>query len=136
MPGGDNIGARQIDMHMKGLAQMGASLTISHGYVEAEAKRLTGTRLYLDFASVGATENLVMAAVLADGTTVLENAAMEPEIGDLLDFLCRMGARITRRRHLDPGHRGVESLERRRARRHRGPDRGGHVPAGRRDHPR
>ncbi len=95
MPGGDNIGARQIDMHMKGLAQMGASLTISHGYVEAEAKRLTGTRLYLDFASVGATENLVMAAVLADGTTVIENAAMEPEIGDLLDFLCRMGASIS-----------------------------------------
>lgn len=95
MPGGDNIGARQIDMHMRGLAQMGASLKISHGYVEAEAKRLSGTRLYLDFASVGATENLVMAAALADGTTVVENAAMEPEIGDLVDFLCRMGARIT-----------------------------------------
>lgn len=94
MPGGDNIGSRQIDMHLKGLAQMGADLTVSHGYIEASAPRLKGTHLFLDFASVGATENLLIAACLARGRTVIENAAKEPEIVDLADFLSRMGARV------------------------------------------
>ena len=94
MPGGCNIGARQIDLHMKGLTQMGARLGISHGYIEAEAPRLSGTHICLDFASVGATENLLMAAVLAEGRTVIDNAAKEPEICDLVDFLVGMGARV------------------------------------------
>ncbi len=95
MPGGCNIGARQIDMHMKGLAQMGASMEVSHGYVVAECGGLSGSRIYLDFASMGATENLMMAAALADGETIIENAAKEPEIGDLAAFLRRMGADIS-----------------------------------------
>ncbi|MHB8894191.1 MAG: UDP-N-acetylglucosamine 1-carboxyvinyltransferase [Candidatus Geothermincolia bacterium] len=95
MPGGDNIGSRQIDMHVKGLTQMGARLGVSHGYIEAEAERLKGTHLYLDFASVGATENLLIAACLAEGRTIIENVAKEPEIVDLADFLSGMGARIS-----------------------------------------
>lgn len=95
MPGGCNLGARQIDMHMKGLTQMGATMSVSHGYVEAEADGLTGSRIYQDFASMGATENLLMAAVLARGTTIIENAAKEPEISDLAEFLSKMGAEIT-----------------------------------------
>lgn len=95
MPGGCNLGARQIDMHMKGLTQMGARMTVSHGFVEAEASGLKGAHLYLDFASMGATENLLMAAALADGSTVIENAAKEPEVGDLVEFLRKMGAKIS-----------------------------------------
>jgi UDP-N-acetylglucosamine 1-carboxyvinyltransferase len=95
MPGGCNIGARQIDMHLKGLGQMGARMEVSHGYVEAVADKLYGTRVYLDFASMGATENLLMAAVLAEGTTVIENAAKEPEVSDLAEFLSKMGAVIS-----------------------------------------
>ena len=94
MPGGCNIGTRQIDLHLRGLEQMGAKLGISHGYVEAEAPRLTGAHIYLDFASMGATENLLMAAALAEGRTVLDNAAKEPEVADLAGFLSKMGARI------------------------------------------
>jgi len=94
MPGGDNIGSRQIDMHIKGLTQMGATLGVSHGYIEGEADRLKGTHLYLDFASVGATENLLIASCLAEGRTTIENAAKEPEIADLARFLAGMGARI------------------------------------------
>ncbi|MBK5092569.1 MAG: UDP-N-acetylglucosamine 1-carboxyvinyltransferase [Actinobacteria bacterium] len=94
MPGGCNIGTRQIDLHLRGLEQMGAKLGISHGYVEAEAPRLTGAHIYLDFASMGATENLLMAAALAEGRTVLDNAAKEPEVADLVGFLSKMGARI------------------------------------------
>lgn len=94
MPGGDNIGSRQIDMHIKGLKEMGARIGVSHGYIEAEADRLSGAHLYLDFASVGATENLLIAACLAEGRTVIENVAKEPEIVDLADFLNGMGARV------------------------------------------
>lgn len=94
MPGGCNIGARQVDMHMKGLAMMGARMEVSHGYIEATTEGLSGTHIYLDFASMGATENLMMAAVLADGVTIVENAAKEPEIADLAAFLSSMGARI------------------------------------------
>jgi UDP-N-acetylglucosamine 1-carboxyvinyltransferase len=94
MPGGDNIGSRQIDMHFKGLTQMGADLEVSHGYIVGEARGLRGTHIYLDFASVGATENLLIASCLASGQTVIENVAKEPEIVDLADFLNGMGARI------------------------------------------
>ncbi len=94
MPGGDNIGSRKLDMHFRGLEAMGATLEVRHGYIDARADVLGGTRLVLDFPSVGATENLVTAAVMARGTTVIENAAREPEVTDLAAFLNRMGARV------------------------------------------
>lgn len=94
MPGGDNFGSRPIDMHLQGLEMMGARFDFEHGYIEARADRLLGTRILLEFPSVGATENTLMAAVLAKGTTVIDNAAREPEIADLASFLNRMGARI------------------------------------------
>jgi UDP-N-acetylglucosamine 1-carboxyvinyltransferase len=94
MPGGDDFGSRPIDMHLAGLEQMGATFAFRHGYIEARADRLFGTRVVLEFPSVGATENLLLAAVLAKGTTVIDNAAREPEIADLAAFLNRMGAMI------------------------------------------
>ncbi|HMG26888.1 MAG TPA: UDP-N-acetylglucosamine 1-carboxyvinyltransferase [Acidimicrobiia bacterium] len=94
MPGGDNIGSRKLDMHFRGLQAMGAELEIVHGLIEARCEALCGARVVLDFPSVGATENLLTAAVLAKGQTVLDNAAREPEITDLAAFLNRMGAQI------------------------------------------
>lgn len=95
LPGGDNIGSRGLDMHMTGLQELGAAVRIEHGYVVAEvADRLRGANLWLDFPSVGATENLLMAAVLARGRTVIDNVAREPEIIDLCEMLVEMGARI------------------------------------------
>jgi UDP-N-acetylglucosamine 1-carboxyvinyltransferase len=95
LPGGDAIGSRGLDMHMAGLRDLGAEVRVEHGQVVAEVPdRLRGASLWLDFPSVGATENLLMAAVLAEGTTVIDNAAREPEIGDLCQMLVAMGARI------------------------------------------
>lgn len=94
LPGGCNIGSRPIDLHLKGFEILGAKITNKNGYVEASADKLIGNRIYLDFPSVGATENIVMAAVLAKGTTVIENAAQEPEVIDLINFLNVMGAHI------------------------------------------
>lgn len=94
LPGGCNIGSRPIDLHLKGFKLLGAEIEIGHGFVEAKAKQLKGNRIYLDFPSVGATENLLMAAVFAEGTTIIENAAEEPEIWDLGNFLNSMGAKI------------------------------------------
>ncbi len=94
LPGGCAIGARPINLHLAGLEKMGAQVRIAHGYVEAEAPRLRGTHLYLDLPTVTGTEQLMMAATLAEGTTVLENAACEPEVADLAAFLTAMGARI------------------------------------------
>ncbi|HEY7135213.1 MAG TPA: UDP-N-acetylglucosamine 1-carboxyvinyltransferase [Acidimicrobiia bacterium] len=94
MPGGDNIGSRKLDMHFRGLEAMGAELEVVHGFIEARCDRLCGARIVLDFPSVGATENLLTAAVLAKGQTVIENAAREPEITDLAAFLNRMGAQV------------------------------------------
>ena len=94
LPGGCAIGSRPIDLHLKGLTKMGAEIRLEHGSVHAEAKKLRGARIYLDFPSVGATENLLMAAVLAKGETVIENAAREPEISNLAEALLRMGAQI------------------------------------------
>jgi UDP-N-acetylglucosamine 1-carboxyvinyltransferase len=95
LPGGDNIGSRGLDMHMTGLTELGAAVRIEHGMVVAEvADRLRGANLWLDFPSVGATENLLTAAVLAEGTTVIDNVAREPEIIDLCEMLQQMGARI------------------------------------------
>ncbi|HYH23830.1 MAG TPA: UDP-N-acetylglucosamine 1-carboxyvinyltransferase [Blastococcus sp.] len=94
LPGGDAIGSRGLDMHISGLERLGATIVSEHGFLIATAPRLTGTSIWLDFPSVGATENLVMAAVLAAGTTVVDNAAREPEIVDLCRMLVAMGARI------------------------------------------
>ena len=94
MPGGDNIGNRKLDMHFRGLHEMGAELDVVHGVIEARCEALCGARIVLDFPSVGATENLLTAAVLAKGDTVLDNAAREPEITDLAEFLNRMGAKV------------------------------------------
>ena len=94
LPGGCAIGSRPIDLHLKGFAALGAEIEIGYGQIEARADRLEGARVYLDFPSVGATENIMMAAVLASGTTMIENAAQEPEIVDLANFLNSMGAHV------------------------------------------
>ncbi|HET6561268.1 MAG TPA: UDP-N-acetylglucosamine 1-carboxyvinyltransferase [Marmoricola sp.] len=94
LPGGDNIGSRGLDMHLRGLRDLGAEVDIEHGYVVANVERLRGASLWLDFPSVGATENLVMAATAASGRTVIDNVAREPEIVDLCRMLGAMGARI------------------------------------------
>jgi UDP-N-acetylglucosamine 1-carboxyvinyltransferase len=94
LPGGDAIGSRGLDMHISGLERLGATIVSEHGFLVATAPRLTGTSIWLDFPSVGATENLLMAAVLARGTTVIDNAAREPEIVDLCTMLNAMGAGI------------------------------------------
>lgn len=95
MPGGCNIGPRPLDQHLKGLQALGADIRLEHGYIVAQASRLVGTRIYLDITSVGATENIMMAASLARGRTIIENAAKEPEIVDLANLINSMGGRIT-----------------------------------------
>ena len=94
MPGGDAIGSRPIDLHLQGLEKMGVKFTSQHGYVEGVVDRLTGVSVLLEFPSVGATENLLMAGALAEGVTTIENAAREPEIQDLAAFLNACGARV------------------------------------------
>ena len=94
MPGGCTIGSRPIDLHLKGLEAMGAQITQTAGYIEAKADRLMGAHIYMDFPSVGATQNIMMAATLAQGTTVIENAAREPEIVALALLLNKMGAKV------------------------------------------
>ncbi len=94
MPGGCAIGTRPIDLHLKGFKALGAEVHIGHGFVEAKADKLVGAKIYLDFPSVGATENIMMAAVLAEGETIIENAAEEPEITDLANFLNKMGCNV------------------------------------------
>jgi UDP-N-acetylglucosamine 1-carboxyvinyltransferase len=95
LPGGCAIGLRPVDQHLKGLTAMGAEIVVEHGYIHAKAKRLKGARIFMDLVTVTGTENLMMAAALADGTTVLENAAREPEVVDLASCLAAMGARIS-----------------------------------------
>ncbi|MDF2545669.1 MAG: UDP-N-acetylglucosamine 1-carboxyvinyltransferase [Anaerosolibacter sp.] len=94
LPGGCAIGTRPIDLHLKGFQALGAKIELGHGYVEASADRLIGSKVYLDFPSVGATENIMMAATMAEGTTIIENVAEEPEIVDLANFLNSIGAKI------------------------------------------
>lgn len=94
LPGGCAIGTRPVNLHLQGLAAMGADISVRNGYIHATAKRLKGCRLVLDQITVTGTENLMMAAALADGTTIIENAAREPEVVDLADFLNEMGAKI------------------------------------------
>ncbi|HRZ60262.1 MAG TPA: UDP-N-acetylglucosamine 1-carboxyvinyltransferase [Rubrivivax sp.] len=109
LPGGCAIGARPVDQHIKGLQAMGARIEVEHGYIVAQAARLKGARIGTDMITVTGTENLLMAATLAEGETVLENAAQEPEVADLAEMLIRMGARIE-------GHGGsrirIEGVER------------------------
>ncbi|NLO93956.1 MAG: UDP-N-acetylglucosamine 1-carboxyvinyltransferase [Clostridiaceae bacterium] len=97
LPGGCPIGSRPVDLHLKGFEAMGAKIDNGHGFIEARCpgNKLKGTTIYLDFPSVGATENLITAAVLAEGQTIIENAASEPEIVDLASFLTKMGAKIS-----------------------------------------
>jgi UDP-N-acetylglucosamine 1-carboxyvinyltransferase len=95
LPGGDAIGSRGLDMHVSGLQKLGATVESEHGFLIARASRLRGATIWLDFPSVGATENLLMAAVLAKGTTVIDNAAREPEIVDLCELLSSMGAQLS-----------------------------------------
>lgn len=94
LPGGCAIGSRPVDLHIKGLQAMGAEIHIEHGYIEAHAQRLKGARIFMDLVTVTGTENLMMAAALADGVTVLENAAREPEVVDMAECLIKMGAQI------------------------------------------
>ncbi|MCP9460554.1 MAG: UDP-N-acetylglucosamine 1-carboxyvinyltransferase [Nitrospira sp.] len=94
LPGGCAIGSRPVNLHLAGLAKLGVDISLEHGYITATAKRLKGARIYCDTPTVTGTENLMMAASLAEGTTVLENAAKEPEIADLAGFLIKRGARI------------------------------------------
>ncbi len=94
LPGGCDIGSRPMDLHLKGLQVLGSKVILEHGYIEASATKLQGGRIYLDFPSVGATENIMMLASTTPGTTIIDNAAKEPEIVDLANFLSAMGARI------------------------------------------
>ncbi len=110
LPGGDAIGSRPLDMHQNGLRKLGAHSEIEHGCVVAEAEGLHGAQIWLDFPSVGATENILMAAVLANGTTVIDNAAREPEIVDICVMLRDMGARIEGAGTSTLTVHGVESL--------------------------
>lgn len=110
LPGGCAIGTRPIDQHLKGFEAMGAEIGLGHGYIEAKAKgRLRGAKVYLDIPSVGATENIMMAATLAEGVTVIENAAKEPEIVDLANYLNAMGAKV---RGAGTGVIRIEGVER------------------------
>ncbi|WP_099222588.1 UDP-N-acetylglucosamine 1-carboxyvinyltransferase [Listeria costaricensis] len=94
LPGGCAIGSRPVDLHLKGFEAMGATVKIENGYIEATVDQLKGAKVYLDFPSVGATQNIMMAATLAEGTTTIENVAREPEIVDLANFLNQMGAKV------------------------------------------
>jgi UDP-N-acetylglucosamine 1-carboxyvinyltransferase len=111
LPGGDAIGSRPLDMHQSGLRQLGAHSEIEHGCVVAEAEGLHGAQIWLDFPSVGATENILMAAVLASGTTVIDNAAREPEIVDLCTMLQQMGGKIEGAGTSTLTVHGVDSLQ-------------------------
>jgi UDP-N-acetylglucosamine 1-carboxyvinyltransferase len=110
LPGGCAIGARPVDQHIKGLQAMGAAIRVEHGYIHAEASRLKGARMFTDMVTVTGTENLMMAACLADGETVIENAAREPEVVDLANCLVSMGARISGAGTDVIRIRGVEAL--------------------------
>ena len=110
LPGGDDFGHRPIDMHLRGLRELGAEIETVHGYVHARSPNLTGARVLLEFPSVGATENVLMAAVRAKGTTTIDNAAREPEIADLCQMLGSMGAQISGAGSSTLAIEGVEEL--------------------------
>lgn len=110
LPGGCAIGARPVDQHLKGLEQMGASFQLEEGYIIGRCRKLTGAHITFDMPTVGGTENLLMAATLAEGETILENVAREPEVVDLANFLCACGARITGQGTSTIRIKGVSSL--------------------------
>ncbi len=110
LPGGCKIGTRPIDLHLKGFRALGADIELDDGVVLASTDSLVGKTVYLDFPSVGATENIMMAAVLAEGETIIENAAMEPEIVDLSNFLCKLGAKVSGAGTSSIRIRGVKKL--------------------------
>ena len=130
LPGGCAIGSRPVDQHIKGLQAMGAEIAVEHGYIVARATRLKGARITTDMVTVTGTENLLMAATLAEGETVLENAAQEPEVTDLAEMLIAMGARIEGHGTQPHPHRGRASgcMRRARAPHHPRPHRGRHLP--------
>ena len=136
LPGGDAIGSRPLDMHFAGLERMGAEIRVEHGYVVAEAAELRGASIWLDFPSVGATENILTAAVRAKGTTVIDNAAREPEIVDLCSMLVVDGRADRRHRHVHAGDHRRRRAAPDDARRRRRPDRRRHVGDGGGRHPR
>ncbi|HKK83005.1 MAG TPA: UDP-N-acetylglucosamine 1-carboxyvinyltransferase [Atribacterota bacterium] len=111
LPGGCAIGARPVDFHLKGFRAMGANITTEKGYIKAEVKKLTGNDIYIDFPSLGATENIMMAASLAEGTTIIENAAKDPEVIELGNFLNKMGAQINGLGNDIVTIKGVKSLK-------------------------
>jgi len=111
LPGGCAIGSRPVNIHIKGMQEMGADIEVKNGYIIAKADRLKGARIVMDMVTVTGTENLLMAAVLADGITVLENAAREPEVTDLVNFLNKMGAKISGAGSDTLTIEGVESLQ-------------------------
>ena len=111
LPGGCAIGARPVNLHLKGLEQLGAEIELKHGYINARARRLRGGRIYLDISTVTGTENLMMAAALAEGTTVIENAACEPEVVELAHILAAMGVEIEGAGTTVMTIRGVEQLQ-------------------------
>ena len=136
LPGGCAIGARPVNLHVAGLQAMGADVVVEDGFIKARAERLRGAHIVFDTVTVTGTENLLMAAVLADGETVLENAAREPEVTDLANFLIGMGANIEgcgQQHDCRPGRGKSWRDELFRA---SGPNRNGHVSGRRRDHRR
>jgi UDP-N-acetylglucosamine 1-carboxyvinyltransferase len=128
LPGGCAIGARPVDQHIKGLQAMGAEVRVEHGYVHAKVPRLKGARIFTDMVTVTGTENLMMAACLADGETVIENAAREPEVVDLANCLVAMGAQISGAGSDVIRIRGVERPARRDPPGHARPHRDRHLP--------
>ena len=130
LPGGCAIGARPINLHLKALTALGAEITLEHGYVTAVAERLRGADITFDIVTVTGTENILMAAVLAEGTTVLRNAAREPEVVALADVLTRMGADITGAGTPEITIRGVRRAAAGGSRDHPGPDRDRHLHGG------
>ena len=136
LPGGCAIGSRPVDQHIKGLQAMGAEIDIEHGYIHARAERLKGARIVIDLVTVTGTENLMMAATLAEGTTVIENAAREPEVVDLANCLIAMGRAIAGQGTDVDHHRGRRRAAWRDLPRHARPHRDRHLPGCGRGHRR
>ncbi len=134
MPGGCAIGARPVDLHIQGLEKLGAEISVDHGYVEARAKRLRGATFRFPKITVTGTENILTAAVLAEGETILENCALEPEVTDLVDLLDQDGRENRRRRHFDFAYSRRRAPWWRHSPRDSRPNRSRHISRGRCDY--